>query len=417
MKLKIKNNIPDIDREYQPGTLNGFQSVINRHLRLKEYPFDITKDDQFKKSRDCLTANKKKKHLKQLGLGNHPNAAEALESDDEEDLYNSGGFGTDDPDSLLGSIWYMNTIHFGLRRSHEHRQLKLGDIKLERDRNEIQCLTYNERLIKTRDGSKTKNTRAYAPKSRSHHQDERKCHITTHLKESTDPKTLVQESSRNKPCTVSNENETAVSIPIENLQQTGPILSRRIEKETTSLSIKSTSAFLTAMLTSATDKEASGALIGGILSGVAVLTVVITLAVCKFRSIGPFKSGDAITNQSVIFSNNLEESKTNKTLLNQSHSSGKFQMVNKNERAGKGVAEVDNIYTDSSNGEYDLLNDLQRRTIRLQENVYDSNAIMQNQDDQTYDRSVFRKFCHEGEVNDYSLATGRNSGDYDYALN
>ncbi|CAC5422114.1 unnamed protein product [Mytilus coruscus] len=161
----------------------------------------------------------------------------------------------------------------------------------------------------------------------------------------------------------------------------------------------------------------TGALIGGILSGVAVLTVVITFAVCKFRSIGPFKSGDAITNQSVIFSNNLEESKTNKTLLNQSHSSGKFQMVNKNERAGKGVAEVDNIYTDSSNGEYDLLNDLQRRTIRLQENEYDSNAIMQNQDDQTYDRSVFRKFCHEGEVNDYSLATGRNSGDYDYALN
>ncbi|CAC5421201.1 unnamed protein product [Mytilus coruscus] len=212
-----------------------------------------------------------------------------------------------------------------------------------------------------------------------------------------------------------------------------------IEKETTSLStsIKSTSVFLTEMFTSATYKEASddqpdvddkrekranwvnqnGALIGGILSGVAVLTVVISLAVCKFRSIGPFKSGDAIKNQSVIFSNNLEEGKTNKTLLNQPHSSDKFQMVNKNERAGTGVADVDNIYTDSSNGEYDLLNDLQRWTIRLQENVYDSNAIMHNQDDQTYDRSVFRTLCHEGDVNDYSLASRRNSGDYDYALN
>ncbi|CAG2231249.1 unnamed protein product [Mytilus edulis] len=76
----------------------------------------------------------------------------------------------------------MNTIHFGLRGSHEHRQLKWGDLKLETDRNENQCLTYNERLTKTRDGSNTKNTRAYAPKSWSNPEDERKCHISTYLK-------------------------------------------------------------------------------------------------------------------------------------------------------------------------------------------------------------------------------------------
>ncbi|CAC5383062.1 unnamed protein product [Mytilus coruscus] len=120
--------------------------------------------------------------LKQLGLGNHPNAAEVLESDDEEELYRSGGFGTDDPNSLLSTIWYMNTIHVGLRGSHEHRQLKWGDIELETDRNKIQYLSYNERLTKTRDGSNTKNTRAYAPKSWSNPQDERKCHIATYLK-------------------------------------------------------------------------------------------------------------------------------------------------------------------------------------------------------------------------------------------
>ncbi|CAC5413650.1 unnamed protein product [Mytilus coruscus] len=151
IKVKNKNDIQNIDREYQPGSLDGFQSMINKHLRMKEYPLDIMKDEQFKKSRDCLTA-KKKKHLKQLGLLNHPNAAEALESEDEEELYRSGGFGTDDPDSLLSTIWYMNTIHFGLRGSHEHRQLQWGDLKLETDRNENQCLTYNERLTKTRDG-------------------------------------------------------------------------------------------------------------------------------------------------------------------------------------------------------------------------------------------------------------------------
>ncbi|CAG2212344.1 unnamed protein product [Mytilus edulis] len=214
------------------------------------------------------------------------------------------------------------------------------------------------------------------------------------------------------------------------------------EKETASFSIKSTSAFPTELFTLDTDTSGiyivivivimdynvvfdtfighqpdnkekrtnwisqNGTFIGGIISGVSVLTVVITLTVCKFRSGGPFKSRDTNKNQSDIFPNKLEEGKTTKTLLNQAHSSDKFQMENISERAGTGDADVDNIFTDSPNGEYDVLNDSQRRKIRVQENVYDSNATMINQDDHMYDQSVFRKLAHEGDgdVNDYSLA-------------
>jgi hypothetical protein len=43
---------------------------------------------EFQQSRDFLTA--KKKHLKEMGLGNKPNAAEALEPEDEEELYSCG---------------------------------------------------------------------------------------------------------------------------------------------------------------------------------------------------------------------------------------------------------------------------------------------------------------------------------------
>jgi hypothetical protein len=50
-----------------------------------------------------------------MGLGNRPNAAEALEPEDEEELYNCGAFGTENPDSLLSILWLMNTVHFGLR--------------------------------------------------------------------------------------------------------------------------------------------------------------------------------------------------------------------------------------------------------------------------------------------------------------
>jgi hypothetical protein len=51
-----------------------------------------------------LLHNKKNQHLKEMGLGNRPNAAEALKPEDEEELYNCGAFGTENPDSLLSTI-------------------------------------------------------------------------------------------------------------------------------------------------------------------------------------------------------------------------------------------------------------------------------------------------------------------------
>ena len=131
------------------------------------------------KTLECL---KTKKYLKEMGLDNRPNASESVESDDEDELFRSGGFGPETADSLLRTVWYMNTVHFGLRGSHEHRQLKWGDIKLETDPSGNQTLIYNERLTKTRDGTNTKNTRAYAPKSWRNPHDERKCHVSTYLK-------------------------------------------------------------------------------------------------------------------------------------------------------------------------------------------------------------------------------------------
>ncbi|CAC5383260.1 unnamed protein product [Mytilus coruscus] len=70
------------ESEYQPGTLSGFHGMINRYLSLNGYTHDIMKYLTFKKSRDCLMA--KEKHLEELGLGNLPDAAEDIESDEEK---------------------------------------------------------------------------------------------------------------------------------------------------------------------------------------------------------------------------------------------------------------------------------------------------------------------------------------------
>lgn len=177
---KNNNNNSENDTQYQPGSLDGFQTMINRHLRLNNYGHDIITDQIFTKSRECLKA--KKKNLKKLGFGNRPNAAEAVDSEEEDELFQSGAFGTENPDSLISALWYMNTMHFGLRGSHEHRQLKWGDVTLQTEPSGRQKLIYNERLTKTRDGSNTRNTRAYAPKSWSNEKDEKKCHVKIYLK-------------------------------------------------------------------------------------------------------------------------------------------------------------------------------------------------------------------------------------------
>ena len=114
--------------EYHPGTLDGYQAMINRYLKQQKYPYDILLSEEFQQSRDCLNA--KKKHLKELGLDNKPNIAEELDFSDEEAFIESGAMSTDNAEGLVTLVWYLNILNFGLRGTHEHRQLKWDDIKL-----------------------------------------------------------------------------------------------------------------------------------------------------------------------------------------------------------------------------------------------------------------------------------------------
>ena len=65
--------------------------------------------------------------------------------------------------TLQNSLFFFLTIGFGLRGSHESRQLKWGDVKLKVDSNGKEFLEFNERLTKTRKGGGG-GSRAFAPK-------------------------------------------------------------------------------------------------------------------------------------------------------------------------------------------------------------------------------------------------------------
>jgi hypothetical protein len=45
-----------------------------------------------------------------MGPGNRPNAAEALEPENDGELYNCGAFGTENPDSLVSTLWFMKFV-------------------------------------------------------------------------------------------------------------------------------------------------------------------------------------------------------------------------------------------------------------------------------------------------------------------
>ena len=71
--------------EYEPATVSSFQRSIQRYLSEKKYPFNILKDNEFEKSRKVLAA-KRKSLVHEHGKGNKPQAAPAIDEDEEDTL-------------------------------------------------------------------------------------------------------------------------------------------------------------------------------------------------------------------------------------------------------------------------------------------------------------------------------------------
>lgn len=147
--------------EYEPDSITSMFGSIDRYLREKAYEASIMDSGVFKSSREMVEY--KRKSLKAAGMGNKPNQAIPLTSEELEILWNNGGFGDSNPQELTAAMWYLLALHFGFRGSHETRQLKMGDIELKEDAVGDHYLEFSERLSKTRQG--TGNNRAFNPKA------------------------------------------------------------------------------------------------------------------------------------------------------------------------------------------------------------------------------------------------------------
>ena len=83
------------------------------------------KDVQFEQTRKALQS--KQRDLKWKGKGNKPNASSALSEEDIQVLYEKDLLGSSTAEALLNTVWFNNTIHFGLRGCNEGTEKCVGE--------------------------------------------------------------------------------------------------------------------------------------------------------------------------------------------------------------------------------------------------------------------------------------------------
>ena len=96
--------------DFEPTSLKGFLSRIQRYLNKQNYGFTIFTDATFKTTMATLKA--KQKDLK--AKGNKPRTSNSLTDEEIEKLYASKCLGIESPQAVINTLWLNSTIHFGL---------------------------------------------------------------------------------------------------------------------------------------------------------------------------------------------------------------------------------------------------------------------------------------------------------------
>ena len=87
------------------------------------------KDVQFEQTRKALQS--KQRDLKRKGMSNKPNASVALSEENVQVLFEKDRLGSSTAEALLNTVWFNNTIHFGMLGCKKHREMcSRGDVKL-----------------------------------------------------------------------------------------------------------------------------------------------------------------------------------------------------------------------------------------------------------------------------------------------
>ncbi len=73
------------------------------------------------------------RELRKQGVGSDKKHAKAFTKEEEKQLWSSGAIGWSDPLALLRAVFYYNGKSFCLRGGVEHRDLRLSQVRREKD--------------------------------------------------------------------------------------------------------------------------------------------------------------------------------------------------------------------------------------------------------------------------------------------
>ena len=134
-------------QDYKPDSLKVMQAALDRHLRSQNYPKSILRDTEFLTSRKVLKGGKR------------PNKAKSLTKKEEQIPWENGQLGNQTPRSLINTMWWLLTMHFGFRGRQEHH-----DMMVEKDDDRVEFITFSEGTTKTRQGGLRVKPRLATPK-------------------------------------------------------------------------------------------------------------------------------------------------------------------------------------------------------------------------------------------------------------
>ena len=110
------------NEDYEPTSLRAMMASFERYLKKKNYGYSIIRDFEFEIAQTALKS--KQRDLKKKGKDfSSPNTSVPFTEDDIKLLYDKGLLGKSTPEALLNTVWFNNTVFFGLRGCKEHRDV------------------------------------------------------------------------------------------------------------------------------------------------------------------------------------------------------------------------------------------------------------------------------------------------------
>lgn len=141
------------------------------------------------------------------------------------------------------------------------------------------------------------------------------------------------------------------------------------------------------------------------------------------RRIGLFKSNNSTNTTTVTFTKSEYDNKTNLGIQTQQQFNQSYGLVNqfteKNNKTHNSYSQVqkfkstEDMYAESTNGEYDHLHNIDGRKPNAIENAYDSNAGVRNHIDPTYDTAKSSTRVDTDNTYDHSFTNTKTHAEYD----